>query len=791
MGSLLPGYEYDIFISYRQKDNRYDGWVTEFVENLKMELESTFKEDISVYFDINPHDGLLETHDVSASLKDKLKCLVFIPVLSRTYCDPNSFAWEHEFKSFIEQASIDKYGLKIKLPNGNVVSRLLPVVIHDLDRNDKELCESILGGVLRGIEFIYREAGVNRPLKPDDDTSINLNKTKYRNQVNKVALAVKEIFTGLSADPGIPGDKKSEVKELIKVHKTDNSRQELQRYVKKLPVKALAGVVLLTALVFAAIFVWPDFFKRNTIESLRSSGERISVAVMPFQNMTNDTTWNVWQEGIQDILITFLANSEELRVRQPESVKSVLQGKDFAGYESITPSVASAVSKKLEADVYISGNIKRAGNTLRIYAQLVNSGTEEVFKSFQIEAENEEAKVFQIIDSLSREITDFLIVTELKRGRSHESQVMVATNSPEAYRYFMQGESFFSRLDYSSAIKLFSKALALDSNFFVAVLYTSLSYGNQGLFEPAKDWCLTAYNKRDLMPVRQKLYTEWLYANYFETPYEEITILRRLIDVDDQAPRPYYLMGLSYSSLRQYEKAIPEYLEAIKIRNKWGLKQGWIYDYTGLGEAYHETGRFRKEKRLYEKAKLDFPDDPKLLYRQAVLALSAGRIKAANKYLEKYKTTLRNKKVSEAELSVNLADIYAEAGLFDMAVGYYNDALSSEPENHRWLNSFAYLIIDNDLDISKGMELIERALKLKPDNYNYLDTKGWGLYKQQKYQESLEMLEKSWSLKPIYNHTIHLHLQEAKKAVASQKSSSTPLVLKGYKLQYHGCNHGY
>jgi hypothetical protein len=48
MSSLVPGYEYDIFISYRQKDNKYDGWVTGFVANLKGELEATFAEEISV-----------------------------------------------------------------------------------------------------------------------------------------------------------------------------------------------------------------------------------------------------------------------------------------------------------------------------------------------------------------------------------------------------------------------------------------------------------------------------------------------------------------------------------------------------------------------------------------------------------------------------------------------------------------------------------------------------------------------------------------------------------------------
>ena len=198
MSSIIEGYNYDIFISYRQKDNKHDGWVTEFVDNLKGELESTFKEEISVYFDINPHDGLLETHDVDASLKDKLKCLIFIPIISRTYCDPKSFAWEHEFKAFVEQASQDQFGLKVKLPNGNVASRVLPVRIYDLDTNDIKLCESILGGVLRSVDFIYKSAGVNRPLRANEDhPQDNLNKTYYRDQINKVANSIKEIITAI------------------------------------------------------------------------------------------------------------------------------------------------------------------------------------------------------------------------------------------------------------------------------------------------------------------------------------------------------------------------------------------------------------------------------------------------------------------------------------------------------------------------------------------------------------------------------------------------------------------
>ena len=293
MSSIIEGYNYDIFISYRQKDNKGDRWVSEFVDALKTELESTFKEEISVYFDINPHDGLLETHDVDASLKEKLKCLVFIPIISRTYCDPKSFAWEHEFKAFVEQASQDQFGLKVKLPNGNVANRVLPIRIHDLDPDDIKLCESITGGFLRGVEFIYKESGVNRPLRSvEDSPGDNLNKTFYRNQINKVANAVKEIILGLKAEPIVTVKESARIKEPV-----DEVYKEEKQIGKEKPAKfskhkLLYGIAILTILIIAALFAYPKIFKHDKLANLRSSDGRISIAVMPFQNMTNDTIWN-------------------------------------------------------------------------------------------------------------------------------------------------------------------------------------------------------------------------------------------------------------------------------------------------------------------------------------------------------------------------------------------------------------------------------------------------------------------------------------------------------------------
>jgi Tol biopolymer transport system component len=218
MASVVPGFECDIFISYRHNDNR-SGWVTDFVNALQEELAATIKEPLSIYFDKNPHDGLLETHDVDDSLKEKLKCLIFIPVISRTYCDVKSFAWNHEFLAFLKTAAVDTLGLKVKLSNGNTASRVLPIRIHELDANDKKTIETELQGVLRAIDFTFQAAGVNRPLRPKEDESLkSVSQNSYRDQINKTANAISDLIAsfqrrGLSNAEVASGDSHETVPE--------------------------------------------------------------------------------------------------------------------------------------------------------------------------------------------------------------------------------------------------------------------------------------------------------------------------------------------------------------------------------------------------------------------------------------------------------------------------------------------------------------------------------------------------------------------------------------------------
>jgi Tfp pilus assembly protein PilF len=274
------------------------------------------------------------------------------------------------------------------------------------------------------------------------------------------------------------------------------------------------------------------------------------------------------------------------------------------------------------------------------------------------------------------------------------------------------------------------------------------------------------------MQTRMQLYVDYFYAAFFQTPEEEIKYFRQVLDYDELVPSDHAILGFSYNKIGLYDKAISEIEKAFDIYRKWGSKAFGNYNYTELGKAYHKIGNYNKEQELYRNAEKDFPYDRDITYRQAILALSKGDSLLAKKYIDKYILILKDNSVPEASKEKNLAGIYSEAGILPKAEEYYRKALALEPQNSLLINNFGYFLINNNMDINKGLQLADKALEISPDNYIYLHTKGWGLYKKGYYKEAMVVLQKSWNLrreKAIYNHEAFLHLEEAKKAVANQK----------------------
>ena len=104
-------------------------------------------------------------------------------------------------------------------------------------------------------------------------------------------------------------------------------------------------------------------------------------------------------------------------------------------------------------------------------------------------------------------------------------------------------------------------------------------------------------------------------------------------------------------------------------------------------------------------------------------------------------------------------------------------AIKFEPADYyaiRAMNDLAYLLIVNDLNISEGMELIDRAFDSNPTNEglltNLYHAKGWGLHKQGNDLEALVHLKKGWDLRQFYDREHYLHIHEVEQALASKNN---------------------
>jgi len=299
-----------------------------------------------------------------------------------------------------------------------------------------------------------------------------------------------------------------------------------------------------------------------------------------------------------------------------------------------------------------------------------------------------------------------------------------------------------------------------------------MSYLNQGKYEKAKKICLEWYKRLDNASPQLKTMIYWLYSQCFGTPHDGINYAKQLLELDDQEPIPHFVLGMSYFGLDQYENGIPEYEKALKIYKKLGITPSWTGVFSHLGWAYLMTGQYGKARRLYKTMEKGFPDNTDLLEGRAFLALKDGDNTESERYFEKLKSVRKSQLWSEARILTSLAGICSEAGKFQKAEEIYRQALSLEPENPMIMNNLAYFLIDKDRNIKEGMELVEMALENNPEDYEFLDTKGWGLYKLGRYNEASAVLQKSWDLRremAVYDHEAFLHLEAAKNAVAGQK----------------------
>jgi adenylate cyclase len=647
MPSIIPGFEYDIFISYRHNDNK-SGWVTEFVAALEEELASTIKEPLTIYFDKNPHDGLLETHDVNKSLEGKLKCLIFVPIISKTYCDPKSFAWQQEFLPFNKSSKEDQFGRDVRLANGNFASRILPVTIHDLDVEDKAVIEKEIGTVLRAIDFIYREPGVNRPLKATDVKGDNQNKTDYFNQVNKVANSVEEIIDSIR-----------------KPH-TESNTQSKTGTLKAAPItkskKLLVGIVCVIALFALGILLYP-------LATPASPGALDkSIAVLPFADMSPQHDQEYFGDGVAEEIINVLVQARDLKVIARTS-SFQFKGKN----EDLR-----TIGKMLGVSTVLEGSVRKSENKIRITAQLIKTedGTHLWSKTF----DKDVADVFNVQDEIAASIANAMKATLSPEATSSTNEIW----NEEAYKFYQTGRYFFDRGgidDDKRARDYFKKSLAIDSSHAVVWAYLQAagfafpdsprvknkalsldSTNGEALVNEAIS-AIRSFNHRRAQEFVQKALQYSSSARVLRIACniynslgkldEALKLGKKAVATDPLQARALDYLGVTYYFLKQYDSAIAIHKRLLELSPNYN----GVHAY--MAQAYLMKGR-------PSEAFIEIQQEPlesiRVPYRSAVL-FAQGKKTESDADL---KWTLRH--INDFDANSNLSLIYCERGEIEMAI---------------------------------------------------------------------------------------------------------------------------
>ncbi|MEN8122872.1 MAG: hypothetical protein ABFS35_21210 [Bacteroidota bacterium] len=569
----------------------------------------------------------------------------------------------------------------------------------------------------------------------------------------------------------------------IKEDKLDSFLEEKQKHIisngikepvsvlkqKKKSIIIISTILLISIVVIFAFDIF-NIFLKDQFKKDRDSDGKISIAVLPFQNLSGDTLYDVWQGGFQNLLISTLSNSEELSVRQYQAINNILYNRKNLNFASLTPDLLSDLSNKLETKTFILGNILKAGDKIRANAQLIDAKTEEIYKTYQVDGDSEN-DIFKMADSLSALIKNYIEIKKFA-GQYVTDEIYggISTNSSEAFKYYIHGYDAIIDIEPQLATEWFSKAIQTDSSFINAYVLLSYAYQLMGNNKKSKHWVKRAYKKREGLPIETRLILDHLNAYFHETPNEEIKYLKQLLEVNKLNTMYWHQLAFAYFKLKEYDNATLNWDQAFAIHEKRGTSFHNPLVYFVAGLAYHKTDRHDKEEEILNLGISLLPDNLYIITPQAICALSRGDKKKADELITKYKSIRENViHCSEANISAGLAYIYTEANRLDEAEALHRKAFKLEPEAPSKINNLAYFLINHNINIDEGLELAEKAMKKNPDSWAALDTKGWGLYKKGKNKEALDLLKKSWKLKPIYDHDVFVHIQEVEQSLKNNE----------------------
>jgi TolB-like protein len=350
-----------------------------------------------------------------------------------------------------------------------------------------------------------------------------------------------------------------------------------------------------------------------------------SIAVLPFENLSEDKANAYFAEGIQKEILTRLAKIADLKVISRTSTQR---------YQSKPVNLAE-IAKQLGVAHILEGSVQKAADQVRVNVQLVNAQNDS-----HIWAETYDRKltdIFSVESEIAKGIAESLQAK--LTGREEQALAVKPTNNPEAYDAYLRGVAFEARSGFfdaatKTAIDSYERAVQLDPNF--ALAWAQLSRVHANLYFGADRTAARRDAAKSALDSAQKLqpnspetllalgyYQYWVLRDYglAKTTFEHVS---KLLPSSSEAPRALGLIARREGHLDQ-SIAYQEQALALDPRNVELLTVT-----AGTYAAFRQVPRALK---LADRGLDILPNDPGLLAGKAVMYQAEGNLEQAAKLL--------------------------------------------------------------------------------------------------------------------------------------------------------------
>jgi eukaryotic-like serine/threonine-protein kinase len=369
--------------------------------------------------------------------------------------------------------------------------------------------------------------------------------------------------------------------------------------------KIIAAIV---ALLLVSVSAVAAYFYYNRSKPLT---DRDTVLLTDFVNTTGEP---VFDGTLKQALAVNLGQTPFLNLFPEERVRETLRFMGRSPDERITRDVGREICERQGIKALLTGSIASLGSHYVITLEAVNPHSGDPIAREQIEAESKE-KVLSSLGTAASNLRQKLGESLSSIKKYDVSIEQATTSSLEALKAFTMGNEERSKGNPRGSLAFYQRAIELDPNFAMAYARIGVYYGNQMQMELAQQYVQKAYDLRERVSERERLYITEKYYTYITGETDKtIETLQTWAKLYPNDFIPHNNLSLNYQLLGRYEDAVKEGREAVR------LSPNAISGYENLVSSFVGLGRMDEAEQMAKELERINPDSLAAHYPKYVFA---------------------------------------------------------------------------------------------------------------------------------------------------------------------------